>query len=208
MADDTTKAPAGTQTGAQNQDPASLPSLNIIGQYVRDLSFENPEAPASIMGAATSPAFNVGINVAVKKQTEEVYAVELTLTAKAEREDKVLFNVELIYGGLFKILNFPENQMAPALMIECPRLIFPFARQVLANVTQAGGFPPLLMEPVDFTGIYRQNLARMAEAAKQTDTDGANSDASPADKGDDKKSSGSKSKSSRARKTKSGKTVN
>ncbi len=151
------------------QDPAKLPSLNIISQYIRDLSFENPEAPASVMGGSSAPGFNVNINVAVKKQSDDVYAVELTLNARAEREKKLLFNVELIYGGLFKVMNIPENQMAPALMIECPRLIFPFARQVLANVTQSGGFPPLLMEPVDFAVIYRQNLARMAEAAKQGD---------------------------------------
>jgi len=161
MADDKQAAP---ETPAQ--DPSKLPSLNIVGQYVRDLSFENPEAPASIVGTGTSPAFNVGINVAVKKQSDDVYAVELTLNAKASRDEKILFNVELIYGGLFRVMNIPENQMAPALMIECPRLIFPFARQVLANVTQSGGFPPLLMEPVDFAVIYRQNLARMAEAAK------------------------------------------
>ncbi len=203
MADDTTNTPVG----AQNQDPASLPSLSIVGQYVRDLSFENPDAPASIMGAAAAPAINVGINVAVKKQTDEVYAVELTLTAKAERENSVLFNVELIYGGLFKIVNVPENQMAPALMIECPRLIFPFARQVLANVTQAGGFPPLLMEPVDFAGIYRQNLSRMAEAAKQADPDNTAAGNSSA-KDTDKKSESDKEKPRRSRKTKSGKTVN
>lgn len=205
MADDTSNAPAG----AQAQDPANLPSLNIIGQYVRDLSFENPDAPASIMGAAAAPAFNVGINVAVKKQTEEVYAVELTLTAKAEREGNILFNVELIYGGLFKIVNIPENQMAPALMIECPRLIFPFARQVLANVTQSGGFPPLLMEPVDFAGIYRANLARMAEAAKQGGTEPAKDEPEDeAKKTTAKKSAASKAKSTRSRKTKAGKTVN
>ncbi len=192
-------------------DPSKIASLNIIGQYVRDLSFENPEAPASIMGAATQPNFNVGINVGVKKQTEEVYAVELTLTAKAERENSVLFNVELIYGGLFKILNVPEAQMAPALMIECPRLIFPFARQVLANVTQAGGFPPLLMEPVDFAGIYRQNLARMAEAAKQSGGGNAKDEAKEgADAGaeDGEKDKTSKSKAKTASKTKGGKTVN
>jgi len=172
MAEDKQAAPE-----AAAQDPSKLPSLNIVGQYVRDLSFENPDAPASIVGTGDAPSFNVSINVAVKKQTEDVFAVELTLNAKAERNQRILFNVELIYGGLFRVMNIPENQMAPALMIECPRLIFPFARQVLASVTQAGGFPPLLMEPVDFAVIYRQNLARMAEAAKQgaakTDASGA-----------------------------------
>jgi preprotein translocase subunit SecB len=127
-----------------------LPQAGVISQYVKDLSFENPNAPASIMTGGGNPGFNVSINVGVKKQSEEVYAVELTLNAKAERDKNVLFNVELVYGGVFRIKNVPEAQLAPLMMIECPRLIFPFARQILANITQQGGFPPLMMEPVDF----------------------------------------------------------
>ncbi|MEO5805361.1 protein-export chaperone SecB [Devosia sp.] len=141
---------------------ANAPSMNMVGQYTRDLSFENPDAPGSIMLGGTQPAFNVSINVGVRKQSEEIYAVELTLIAKATRETKILFNVELIYGGVFRLQNIPEAQLTQLLMIECPRLIFPFARQVLANVTQQGGFPPLMMEPVDFAAIYRQNLAQLA----------------------------------------------
>jgi preprotein translocase subunit SecB len=141
----------------------AAPTFNMVGQYIRDLSFENPGAPASVvLGGGTPPSFNVAINVAVRKQNDEIYAVELTLNAKAEREKTVLFNVELIYGGVFRIKNIPELQMAPLLQVECPRLIFPFARQVLANVTQQGGFPPLMMEPVDFATIYRQSLAQAA----------------------------------------------
>jgi preprotein translocase subunit SecB len=149
--------------GAQPQPAqAAAPMLNLVGQYVRDLSFENPNAPASIMAGAGQPSFNVSINVGVKKQTDDLYAVELTFNAKAEREKQVLFNVELVYGGVFRVKNVPEAQMPLVLMIECPRLIFPFARQVLANVTQQGGFPPLMMDPVDFAQIYRQNLAALA----------------------------------------------
>jgi preprotein translocase subunit SecB len=150
--------------GAQPQQPAqaAVPMLNLVGQYVRDLSFENPNAPASIMAGAGQPQFNVSINVGVKKQTDDLYAVELTFNAKAEREKVVLFNVELVYGGVFRVRNVPEAQLPLVLMIECPRLIFPFARQVLANVTQQGGFPPLMMDPVDFAQIYRQNLAALA----------------------------------------------
>ncbi|MNT83092.1 Protein-export protein SecB [compost metagenome] len=93
--------------------------------------------------------------------------MELTLNAKANREAVVLFNVELVYGGVFRLKNVPENQLSQLLMIECPRLIFPFARQVLASTTQQGGFPPLMMEPVDFAAIYRQNLAKLAAAQQQ-----------------------------------------
>ena len=152
-----------TQGGAAAQ--ANLPSMNMVGQYIRDLSFENPGAPGSIMAGGGNPAFNVSISVAVKKQSDDIYAVELTLNAKANREATVLFNVELIYGGVFRLKNVPEATLSQLLMIECPRLIFPFARQVLASVTQQGGFPPLMMEPVDFAAIYRQNLAQLA--AKQ-----------------------------------------
>jgi preprotein translocase subunit SecB len=113
------------------------------------------------MSGSGNPGFNVSINVGVKKQSEELYAVEITLNAKAEREAKVLFNVELVYGGVFRLRNIPEAQLAPLLMVEAPRLIFPFARQVLASITQQGGFPPLMMEPVDFNALYLQNLKQL-----------------------------------------------
>lgn len=140
----------------------NAPMMNMVGQYIRDLSFENPDAPGSILLAGQQPTFNVSINVGVRKQSDEIFAVELTLNAKANRDAAILFNVELIYGGVFRLRNIPEAQITQLLMIECPRLIFPFARQVLASVTQQGGFPPLMMEPVDFVSMYRQNIAQVA----------------------------------------------
>jgi preprotein translocase subunit SecB len=92
--------------------------------------------------------------------------VELNLTAKAERDTTVLFNVELAYGGVFRLRNIPESQLPPLLMIEAPRVLFPFARHVLANTVQLGGFPPLMMEPVDFQQLYLQNLQSMQAANK------------------------------------------
>lgn len=145
-------------------ETATTPSFNLIGQYIRDMSFENPGAPGSIMLGGPNPNFQVGINVGVKKQADDLYAVEITLNARAERESNVLFNVELIYGGVFRMKNIPETQLAPLLLVECPRLIFPFARQVLATITQQGGFPPLMMEPVDFNAIYLQNLKQLQDA--------------------------------------------
>ena len=142
------------ETSAEN-----APSLNLIGQYIRDLSFESPGSPGSIMLSSGNPTFTVGINVNVKKQADEIFAVEITLNAKAERDNAVLFAVELVYGGVYRIRNIVEPQLSQLLMIECPRLIFPFARQVIASVTQQGGFPPLLMEPVDFTQFYLQKAS-------------------------------------------------
>jgi preprotein translocase subunit SecB len=138
--------------------PNTAPSYNLVGQYIRDLSFENPGAPGSVMLGGANPSFNVAINVGVKKQADDLYAVELTLNAKADRDKAVLFNVELVYGGVFRLRNVAEQQLAPLLMVECPRMIFPFARHVLANTVQQGGFPPLMMEPVDFMQLYLQNL--------------------------------------------------
>lgn len=155
MADDTSASPQATP-------PA--PTYSLMGQYIRDLSFENPGAPASIMIGGAQPKFNVGINVGVKKQTDEVYGVEITLNAKADRDGTVLFQVELIYGGVYRVKDVPEQQLPALLMVECPRLLFPFARQLLASVTQQGGFPPLVMEPVDFGQIYLQNLRAMQQA--------------------------------------------
>jgi preprotein translocase subunit SecB len=158
-----------TNSGATANAQPAAPSFNLVGQYIRDMSFENPGAPVSIMQGGPNPQFNVGINVGVKKQADEIYAVEITLNAKAEREKNVLFNIELIYGGVFRMKNIPESQLPPLLLVECPRLIFPFARQILASITQQGGFPPLMMEPVDFQAIYMQNLrAQQAQQAAGT----------------------------------------
>jgi preprotein translocase subunit SecB len=148
MADDNT---AGTGT-------ANAPGYSMVGQYIRDLSFESPGAPGSILNAAQSPQFQLSINIGVKKQADDVYAVEINLTARAERDQALLFNVEMVYGGVFRVRNIPDNQLGPLLMVECPRMIFPFARHALATVVQLGGFPAVMMEPVDFQALYIQNL--------------------------------------------------
>lgn len=166
MAEDT-ENPNQTTPDQAAIDPAQAPAFGIVGQYIRDLSFENPNAPASLVPGTVNPGSNININVQVKKQADDVYAVELGLNVKTERDDKVLYAIELVYGGLFRFKNIPENQLAPLLMVEAPRLIFPFARQVLASTIQSGGFPPLMLEPVDFLTLYRRNLAAAAERQKQ-----------------------------------------
>ena len=150
-----------TPAGAAPANAANAPGYSLVGQYIRDLSFENPGAPGSVMLGGPNPQFSVSINVGVKKQADDLYAVEINLTAKAERDSTVLFNVELVYGGVFRLRNVPETTLAPLLMDECPRMLFPFARHVLANTVQLGGFPPLMMEPVDFQALYIQNLANL-----------------------------------------------
>ncbi len=171
MAEDTNN-PDTAAPGAAAADPATAPQFGIVGQYIRDLSFENPNAPASMLPGAQPPGSNVNINVQVKKQADDAYAVELGLTVKTEREGKLVYALELVYGGLFRVKNVPENQLTALLMVEGPRLIFPFARQVVATTIQAGGFTPLMIEPVDFLALFRRNLAAAAEKQKQAAANG------------------------------------
>ncbi|WP_295814219.1 protein-export chaperone SecB [uncultured Nitratireductor sp.] len=135
------------------------PALNVLTQYVKDLSFESPGAPQSLRGRSESPAININVNVNANPLGETDYDVVLTLNAKAEAEGKVLFNVELVYGGVFRVAGFPQEHMLPVLFIECPRLLFPFARQVIADATRAGGFPPLMIDPIDFARMFQQRVA-------------------------------------------------
>jgi len=176
MADDT-QGQGNAPSNAQDANQGPAPSFGIAAQYVRDLSFESPNAPASLVGSTAAPTSQVNVSVQVKKQANDGYAVELNINVKTEREGQILFAVELVYGGLFRAQNVPEAQLAPLLMVEAPRLLFPFARQILANVTQQGGFPPLMMEPVDFAALYRRNLQAIAERRKAEGAAGGSGDA-------------------------------
>lgn len=149
-------------TGAPD---ASAPRMNVLAQYVKDLSFENPDAPRSLMARAKPPKVEVRINVQVNRQNDTDFEVQLKLEASGKDADngQALFQAELIYAGLFKISNVPDNQLGALVMVECPRLLFPFARQIMAEATRGGGFPPLLLEPVDFVALYRERMRREAE---------------------------------------------
>ncbi|EKF19018.1 protein-export chaperone SecB [Nitratireductor pacificus] len=142
------------------------PSLNVLTQYVKDLSFESPGAPQSLRGRSEAPAININVNVNANPLGENDYDVVLTLNAKAEADKAVLFNVELVYGGVFRIAGFPQEHMLPVLFIECPRLLFPFARQVIADATRGGGFPPLMIDPIDFARMFQQRVAEEQAKAK------------------------------------------
>lgn len=154
-------AQAAASQPAAAKGNGTPPTLNILAQYVKDLSFENPGAPLSLKGQNKAPSISINVNVNANPLADKEFDVTLTLNARANVDTNVLFNVELVYGGVFRLRNIPEAQLAPLLMIEAPRVLFPFARHVLANTVQLGGFPPLMMEPVDFQQLYLQNLASM-----------------------------------------------
>jgi preprotein translocase subunit SecB len=143
----------------------ALPQLNVLAQYTKDLSFENPNAPASLAPQEQQPAINIQINVTANKLADTEFEVTLLIEGKAESASTVMFSFELAYAGVFRIANVPEENLHPLVMIECPRLLFPFAREIIATSVRDGGFPPLMLDPVDFVGLYRQNMERQAAQA-------------------------------------------
>src|SRR6185312_1766866 len=145
----------------QEQAP---PQLNVLAQYTKDLSFENPNAPSSLAPQQQQPAINIQINVSANNLAESEFEVTLSIEGKAENAGKVMFSFELAYAGVFRIVNVPKENLHPLVMIECPRLLFPFAREIIATSVRDGGFPPLMLDPVDFVGLYRQNMERQAAA--------------------------------------------
>jgi len=148
-------------------------NLGVLAQYVKDLSFESPGAPQSLRERGAPPAINITINVEPGPVTNDEVEVELRIEAQAQANEKVLFAIELSYCGLFRLTNIPPEAVQPILRIECPRLLFPFARQILADASRNGGFPPLLIDPIDFLALYRQRLAQAQQASAKPPTETA-----------------------------------
>jgi len=143
---------AGVTNGGDATNFGEGPRVQIIGQYVKDLSFENPGAPMTL---TARPAIDLGVDLQARRLDPERYEVELKLRVSAKAEDKAVFLLELVYGGLFLIQSAPEELLQPILLIEGPHLLFPFARRIVADVIRDGGMPPLMIEPIDFAALYR-----------------------------------------------------
>jgi preprotein translocase subunit SecB len=156
--------------GAPADQPAgdNAPRLMIQSQYVKDLSFENPRAPASLLPGQARPEIQIRVDVRAQQLEAERYEVSLQLHVEATAGGEVAFMIELTYGGVFGLLSIPQESLQPLLLIECPRLLFPFARRVVADATRDGGFPPLLIDPIDFVTLYRrrQQQARTGSQAE------------------------------------------
>jgi preprotein translocase subunit SecB len=133
--------------------------VSILAQYVKDLSFENPNAPFPPNAPQHQPRVEISVDVQARRRSDDTYEVELKLSANALAEDQTVFVVEVLYGGLFLLRHFPPESLEPFLLIEGPRILFPFARRILADLTRDGGFPPLMVEPIDFALLYRQRMA-------------------------------------------------
>ena len=157
---------------AEQAAPPVQPQMRVLGQFIRDMSFENIMAQKGA-AADVQPDVQVQVNLDAKKRTTDNQyesSIKLNVTSKAKDGDATLFVLEIDYVGIFHIENVPDDQIHPFLLIECPRMIFPFLRRVVSDVTRDGGFPPLNLENIDFVALYRNEIARrQAEAAPKAD---------------------------------------
>ena len=158
---------------AKKTDDIAPPKMNILAQYVRDLSFENILAQKGVDGEL-NPEIQVNVNIDAKKRTIDTQfdvIVKLRDDSKSKNTNNVLFVLELDYGGVFQIENIPDDQLHPYLLIECPRMLFPFLRRIVSDITRDGGFPPLNLENIDFLKLYRQEIERRKQEDKKATSD-------------------------------------
>ena len=152
---------------AENGEPtAAGAGFRVLAQYVRDLSFENPRAPESLR-IEGKPEIDMGVEMNARGRGDGLFEVDMQLSIRASVAEGALFQVELVYGGLFQVVGLPEDQLEPILLVEAPRYLFPFARQIVAACSTDGGFyPPFLMDPIDFAAIYANRKAQEGDASQ------------------------------------------
>lgn len=141
----------------QERQAGGAQSFLVKGQYIKDLSFENPHAPQSLVTPDLKPAIDVNVDLKAQKLQDDIYEMTLHISTRAIVEKSTLFLVDLAYAGIFQLSNIPEDRIEPLILIDCPFVLFPFARRVIADITRDGGFPPLMLDPIDFHALYVQN---------------------------------------------------
>lgn len=156
---------ADGQGNGNGAETGPVPAINVMVQYTKDFSFENPNAPRSLGPQERPPNISIQVNVNARQVAENDFEVSLLLEGTAGEGQGLLFKFELDYAGLFRLHNFAPQDRHPVVMIECPRLLFPFARQIIAEAVRGGGFPPLYIDPVDFAALYRKRMSETAAAA-------------------------------------------
>jgi preprotein translocase subunit SecB len=148
------------EAGGENGMDANAPRVQVIGQYIKDLSFENPSAPGNL---TARPQIELGVDLQARQVEREHYEVELKLRVSAKADDKPAFLLELVYAGLFMLQNIPDEVRNQVLLIEAPHILFPFARRIVADMVRDGGMPPLMIEPIDFAALYRAKAMEMQQ---------------------------------------------
>lgn len=150
---------SGEPAGAQGD--ANAPRVQIVAQYIKDLSFENPGAPGTI---TNRPNIDLSVDLQARRMDGPLFEVELKLRINAKsQEDKPVFLLELVYAGLFQIVNVPDDVLQQVLLIEGPHMLFPYARRIISDAVRDGGMPPLMIEPIDFAGLFRSKQAQMQQ---------------------------------------------
>ncbi len=157
-----TDTDAGAAAAPGNGEFPAEPGIRILAQFIRDLSMENPRAPEALRPVPGQPQIDLQVEMNARGREDGLFEVDLKLSAAAKRDDGPLFVVELLYGGVFQINGVGPDDMEPVLLIECPRYLFPFARRIIAEVTSEGGFPPFMLDPIDFAAVYQ---ARKGQAS-------------------------------------------
>ncbi|RZJ46822.1 MAG: protein-export chaperone SecB [Brevundimonas sp.] len=161
-------SPAAANPAENGGQPPMGPGFRIVAQYVKDLSFENPKAPDSLR-IDGKPAIDMGVEMNAAGRQDGLFEVELRLSIKATTDAMTVFHVELQYGGLFALQGVAEQDIEPLLLIECPRYLFPFAREIIARATSDGGFyPPFMLDPIDFAAIYVARQQQIARGPAET----------------------------------------
>lgn len=144
----------GSDKKSGDSSAAGQPNAQVIAQFIKDLSFENPSIERVMGYKGKQPELSVEVNVSAKRLEEQVYESAIEFSAKAEIKDGVLYEIELVYAGLFKLENLPEDAIEPMLLVNSPMLLFPFVRRIIADITREGGYPPLFLDPIDFAQLY------------------------------------------------------
>jgi preprotein translocase subunit SecB len=139
---------------------AQGPRVSILGQYIKDLSFENPNAPKSFQEPGENPNLQLNFNVGANKISDDTYEVTLHFEGEAKSDTSGIYQLDLAYAGVFRVQNLAQERLRPFLFIDCPAMLFPFVRRLIADLTREGGYPPLLIDPIDFAALYRRNAAQ------------------------------------------------
>lgn len=143
-------------TAAQAEPPENA-QFGILVQFVKDVSFENPNAPMTLQAPGDNPKLEINVRVDAIKHTEDVFEVDIHFEAKAESDVGVIYNVELVYATLFRVMNIPDELLRPVLFVDGPTIMFPYLRRVVSDLTRDGGYQPLLVDPIDFATLFQQN---------------------------------------------------
>ena len=167
MSDDKETISPENGNGAATPEQAQF---NVLAQFIKDLSFESPNTPASLRGPGEDPNLQVNVTVAADKIEDSVYEVVINFEADASNKAGAIYKLELVYGGLFRLANMPDHIKHPVLFVNCPTLLFPFLRRIVADLTREGGFPPLMLDPIDFASLYKQNVDK-ANKGKEAKAD-------------------------------------